>query len=81
MGTAGQTASGTAVLLLISVSNYSGEFLATNADPVFRLGLMGWCCPCFLFGKTQSRLKGESPPSSANIDVSCKARRHRAIPI
>jgi len=31
------------------------------------LCFMGWCCPCFLFGKTQSRLKhGEI--SSCNVD-------------
>jgi len=30
--------------------------------------LLGTFCPCLLFGKTQSRLKGQSPPSMANGD-------------
>ena len=33
---------------------------------------MGWCCPCFLFGRTQSRLKGVRDPDlfGVNVDVS-----------
>jgi hypothetical protein len=33
---------------------------------------MGWCCPCFLFGRTQSRLRGVRDPDlfSVNADVS-----------
>src|SRR4051812_27928663 len=33
---------------------------------------MGWCCPCFLFGRTQSRMKGVRDPDlfGVNMDVS-----------
>lgn len=34
-------------------------------------GLMGTFCPCFLFGHTQARNKGEADPSWCNMDVSC----------
>ena len=33
-------------------------------------GLLGSCCPCLLFGKTQSRERGEADPSMCNSNVS-----------
>ena len=71
MATSGTPAFGAASLLPSFVSDHVPVPAPTTLIQM-STGLMGWCCPCFLFGRTQSRLKGVRDPDlfGVNSDVS-----------
>ncbi|KAG5296467.1 hypothetical protein I7I50_09636 [Histoplasma capsulatum G186AR] len=37
----------------------------------FNICILGFCCPCFLFGKTRSRIKGNNPSEFTYWNENC----------